>query len=125
MFRPNLVYNMGKLKKEKILSQEIVDMVLFLCLYAVENMFIKGQVQNVNFILDISKLGILQFPIKILKSCLKSLKGNFNCVQYKSFLINTSGGLNTIWSLLSPIMPKVAREKTTLSQSIICEELIK
>ena len=77
-------------------------------------MFIPGQVHNLNMIIDIGKLGIVSFPSKIIKACLGSLKNNFRCIQYKSFMINTTGGLGVLWKMIEPMIPKLARDKMTL-----------
>lgn len=78
-------------------------------------MMIPGQVHNINMIIDVGKLGVMSFPSKILKACMGSLKNNFRCIQYKSFMLNTSGAIGMVWKMIEPMIPKMARDKMTLS----------
>ena len=76
-FRPNLYLDIRKMKEDKLVADEVLQLVTFLNIYIIQHMFIPGQVHNLNMIIDIGKLGIVSFPSKIIKACLGSLKNNF------------------------------------------------
>ena len=87
-------------------------------------MFIPGQVNNINMIIDIGKLGVMSFPSKIIKACMGEIRNNFRGISFRSFMLNTTGAIGMIWKLMEPMIPKIAREKMTLSQPIESPDLI-
>jgi hypothetical protein len=89
-------------------------------MYILEFMILPGQVENNNMIIDSGKLGFTSFPVKILKAVLAQTKTNFRCLNYKTFIVNTSGGIGMIWKMIEPLIPKFSRAKTKLNKGIVC-----
>ena len=91
-------------------SDDIVNASLFLCQFAVNKMFIPGQIENWIMIINFKGTSFLSLPEPI-KRLIQSLSDNFLARLYKCFIIGMSFFIRAVYKLICNFLEDITKQK--------------
>ena len=124
-FRPLLVIRPAILFSiQPPASQEDIMLAAYVIMeYMRNNFFLQGQVENLDLIIDLTGLGLLSFPYKLVKSLIQSINSYYRGVSIKVFILNGSFGFKVIWSTIKNFIDEVSLRKISLTNSNTNDEI--
>ena len=114
MFRPVMILNMRKILDMKIPLDDVKNLLLYVIEWGIKNMLLPGKVEVYSVIADLTKVGILEIPVKMLKNMVGILQNNYRGRMYKFFLFNTPLLIKGIYKIVEPLLEKFTQEKINL-----------
>lgn len=132
-FRPNIICspkyfmsNTGKYSFEDWLSA-----VVFILEYCINNLFIPGQVENWNLIVDLKDVSLYSVPAD-LKNIMTIVQENYKCRLNTMYVVNLGSFGNILWKIIKKILGenierklKMIRNFEELNEFIHIEQLEK
>lgn len=84
---------------------------VFMMEYVRENLFLPGQVENWNLLLDLDNLGLMGIPYKSIKSFLDTLQAQYRCTSWRVFIMNVSYIFNAVWATVKGFLEDHTQRK--------------
>ena len=94
-------------------SDDIVNASLFLCQFAVNKMFIPGQIENWVMIINFKGTSFLSLPDPI-KKLIQSLSDNFLARLYKCYIIGMSFIIRAVYKLICNFLEEITKQKVVV-----------
>ena len=91
-------------------SDDIVNASLFLCQFAVNKMFIPGQIENWVMIINFKGTSFLSLPEPI-KRLIQSLSDNFLARLYKCYIIGMSLFIRAVYKIICNFLEEITKQK--------------
>lgn len=106
----------------------------FMMEYIRGNLFLPGQVENWNIMIDLDNLGLMSVPYKViillriirvqsLKSFMETLQSQYRCTSSRIFIMNVSYIFNMVWSTVKGFLEEHTKKKIQLTKASTCDEL--
>lgn len=127
VIRPRVITELGivsfLLITDKTEHHDGIMACVFMMEYVRANLFIPGQVENWNLLIDLDNLGLMGIPYKSLKSFLETLQGQYRCTSARVFIMNVSYVFNVVWSTVKGFLEEHTKRKIQISKAGTCDEL--
>jgi hypothetical protein len=123
-FRPLNIFDPRVIIGKNNDRDEVLMIVHFVLQFIIDNMLIPGKVDNWVGLMDLSDLSINQLPKKWLQAFIKSCQSNYKCRGVKSFILNASWGVRTVWNIVKAFVDSKVKQKMVFHHGSKCDELI-
>lgn len=118
-FRPCIIMNFGALAEEirtKTLDTiALANCMLLLQEYAINNMFLPGQIENWVIIVDIAGQGLSSLPRNELKGLAGIWNANYRSRMGRTWILNVTWGVKVLWKVFTAFMDPLTVEKIHLT----------
>jgi len=112
--RPICLGNMSIVNDLDVDIQEACYINWFMCFYLIENLMVRGKVENWILVMDLNGLSLSKLPTKTLKQIMTECQDHLKCRIRMAFYFNVTFGLRAIWQLVSPFIDKMIKHKMVM-----------
>lgn len=122
-YRPFLVVNAKIIAGKDVDPDDVFHTSWFACHYIIENLLLRGSVENWIDIMDLGGLPISKIPMKALKKFIVESQQHMKSRITKFFLLHVTWGIRTIYAIVSPFLEKRTKEKITMKKGGINDDM--
>jgi hypothetical protein len=118
-FRPIIVVDPSVFLKymNRFDMDEMINSLIFLLEYVLQNLLIPGQVENWIIICDVSNINVTSIP-KEFKMIMNILSRNYKCRLYSMYIMNLSFVFSLLWKAFKSMINPITEKKIIIVQEV-------
>ena len=110
-FRPVIVLDVRKLMQLRLTPEQTLRMNFYLLEHIRDNLLVLGKVETWDILMDLDSVPLKEIPMKALKTMMKSLTISYACCLYRTYVLNPSPVVGTIWNIVKLFLHSETRQK--------------
>ena len=122
-FRPIIILDVTKFDFKRYHIDEYIEATIFLTMFVIEKLLIKGKVENWLNFTNMDHQGISQLPIKAIMKMTQVAQKVFKCRLAQSFVLNPPSSIYYIWTCCKPFIDKATQAKVHIEKNLLSPEM--
>ena len=121
-FRPMVIVSPRHFRSDQYSHEDWLNSVLFVLEYCIHNLFIPGQVENWNLLLDLKDVSHYSVPSD-LKNIMTVVQDNYKCRLNTMYVVNLGSFANILWKLIKKMLGESIEKKLKMIKNYkeLCE----
>ena len=126
VFRPSMIINTRAIINSKAKENTLRYLLLYCIEWGIKNLLVSGKVETFNAIIDLTKVGVFEIPVSILKNIISTLQKNYRCRMFKLYVYNPPMIIKGIFKVVKPLLNPFTQAKVNFinkDKNILLEDL--